>query len=87
MLGDRRFPIGETAVPSARRGGTVFLECRYQMAVLLTPTDWHGILKHLSAHEGRNAMIVQDVCKAVEAGRCPLVLRALWTMQKGSQMH
>ena len=33
--------------------------------------------KHLSAHEGRNAMIVQDVCKAVEAGRCPLVLTRL----------
>lgn len=53
----------------------------------IAPADWRGILKHLSAHEGRNAMIVQDVCKAVEAGRCPLVLTPLWTMQKGSQMH
>ncbi len=41
------------------------------------PTDWQGILKHLSAHEGRNAMIVHDVCRAVEAGRCPLVLTRL----------
>lgn len=43
----------------------------------IAPADWQGILKHLSAHEGRNAMIVQDVCKAVEAGRCPLVLTRL----------
>ncbi len=41
------------------------------------PADWQGILKYLGAHEGRNALIVDDVCKAAEAGRCPLVLTRL----------
>ncbi len=40
----------------------------------IAPADWQGILKHLSAHKGRNVLIVHDVCRAVEAGRCPLVL-------------
>lgn len=39
----------------------------------IAPADWRGILKHLSAHEGRKAMVVHDVCEAVKAGRCPLV--------------
>lgn len=43
----------------------------------IAPADWQGILKHLSTHEERNALIVRDVVKAVEAGRCPLVLTRL----------
>lgn len=43
----------------------------------VAPSDWQGMLKHLSAHEERNALIERDVCKAVEAGRCPLVLTRL----------
>jgi hypothetical protein len=38
---EQRFSISETAVPSSCRGGTAFLECRYQMAVLLSDMRRH----------------------------------------------